>query len=705
MRPFRTFSLVVLSLFLLSACGAVPGTPVTKTPTAKTPKIHDFLSGSIPITSALSSDLPGVTKGTPLFDSVDALGTVVWAASHPTLPESGGTAEPTVWQTRNGGLSWSTWTPKVDGRPASAIFLALHFVTSSKGFALAGWDCTLPAYGDISCTGATLLATSDGGHSFSTRTLTITVTGPPASATLPPVVLAHSASLSFPSPQVGYALEGGFVFQTTDGGSTWSSLSLGDAAGLPTGMAWTSPTTGLVTTENCSSTTGRVCSLTVLKTTDGGKSFQTVDQIDSMIEGTGGVALDGPEAALTYVSAPNPPPSGCVEDCVPSANATVVLSTDQGGTWSVAQTVLVNSLTWFGPATFQDASHLLIPGGNAGAEIAATGGGLMEGSGIGGSQVSWTTLQPSWAVGPVSSTSSSGWTVGAGGQFLAKSGPPGTPLVRVSHGQPPSTSMAMVTRQKGYGVSIDTMDNRATLLATGNGGTTWRVVNSIRDLWAVSFFAPGQGWVGLSSATEKTTDGGLTFSPPAPLPQGSDAFTLHAFDAKTAIVSGNPPNQIWRTSDGGQTWTVGSLPFPASDYPMVSWANLSDGWALVWHRDLTTTKGSLALEVTHDGGKTFKILWHLPGLLAADRAVDLVTPTDGWVFLDPADPAKLGSFFPRLLHTTDGGKTWTEVRFPETSDVTPNSLDFTSGGVGWLLTIQGGLFRTTDNGVAWTHLP
>lgn len=691
----RPFPLLFLSLILLVACGTSPSPTTQNRPSGTSAPVHDFLSKTIPITGAFSSTLPGAVSGTPLVDSVTFVSpSTGWAASHPTVPESGGRQVLTLWHTTDGGVNWTSWSPRIIGAPPSPILMSMDFLSKNVGYALGGTTCTLPPYGDISCTEVSIYKTSNGGHTFTPQATL------PATGMAPAVTETHSASLSFQTPDVGYALSGGVLSKTTDAGGTWSIVSFGGAGFVPTGMSWISSDTGMVAGETCPSSGGRVCSLSVWKTIDGGQTFHRVAAATG-VEGTAGVTLEGNVAVLTFVAPPNPPPSGCIEDCVPSASGTVLLSKDMGGTWSAATTVTLSSLSWFGPATFRNATEVAIPAGNAGAEIAPVGGGITVGTGIGTAAETWTTANPSWSVGPIGA---SGWALGGGGTFLVRPTSAGN-WSQVNMSLVPTAEVDMVSAEKGFGIASGAVGGRASLLATSDGGSHWHVLPSVSGVQGISFVSPTLGWIASAQAVQTTLDGGKTFSSPHPLPAGAEARTLWALSATRALVEGGYPGLLWETSDGGVTWSPPeTLPF-SSD--LVSFASLKDGWALVWNQAGrgAETGSTLVLEATQDGGKAFQALWRLPGLLAADRAVDLVSPTEGWVFVDPADPATPGSFFPRLLHTSDGGRTWTEIRFPEAPDISPVSLDFVNPTDGWLLTDQGGLLRTTDGGRTWTHLP
>lgn len=100
--------------------------------------------------------------------------------------------------------------------------------------------------------------------------------------------------------------------------------------------------------------------------------------------------------------------------------------------------------------------------------------------------------------------------------------------------------------------------NKATLLASGDGGETWEERDLGLDerfkLTSVSF-AGNEGWVvGQPSVLLHTTDGGDTWAR-VPLSEKlpGSPYTIYALDADTAEMT-TDIGAIYRTEDGGQTW-------------------------------------------------------------------------------------------------------------------------------------------------------
>lgn len=212
----------------------------------------------------------------------------------------------------------------------------------------------------------------------------------------------------------------------------------------------------------------------------------------------------------------------------------------------------------------------------------------------------------------------------------------------------------------------------------------------------------------------RTGDGGSTWSK-SEVPIG-DAVQFTS--ATTGWLTGGPAsNQLFDTLDGGSTWdAVTSLPLLSGDLSLTTiaeplFANSEEGVVPVQIRNSDTDPGSkLYFDVTHDGGRTWTtagdpVETALDGdIFSADLARVSVVDADTW-FL----------FADRLYQTTDGGKTWSPVTSDRDDLSHTTSSEFVSATDGWAYlentdcaqvksecTTQGELIRTTDGGKTWT---
>ena len=137
-------------------------------------------------------------------------------------------------------------------------------------------------------------------------------------------------------------------------------------------------------------------------------------------------------------------------------------------------------------------------------------------------------------------------------------------------------------------------------------------------------FAPdGQhGWIFGYDLILATTDGGADWAPQTP-PGTNYIYNGTFLSAKVGWVGGDV-GQILHTTNGGQTWTVQSLPSPWwGNVKMVRFADALHGWAV-------NDKGQVA--ATPDGGKHWVV--QQSGVAGALEDVGFVDATHGWIVGD-----------------------------------------------------------------------
>jgi photosystem II stability/assembly factor-like uncharacterized protein len=279
----------------------------------------------------------------------------------------------------------------------------------------------------------------------------------------------------------------------------------------------------------------------------------------------------------------------------------------------------------------------------------------------------------------------------------ATGGPPsGTGLqaeaapAEISLSAEPGRNFGLVSELEGWFVS------GGRLLWTRDGGEQWSEITppalSDGSVLVATFLSPDKGWLAVRSAADgqlsilHTADGGARW---AALPLAGDApfeaVSLQFLDeqngwvaVKLAASSAFDLGRLYRTADGGKTWTVSTLPGGSS----VHFDNALEGWAVGGPDDET-------LFFTTDGGRTWtpRASGSLsPGFQfsAAPAALpegtieyQFLTPQTGWVevfegacsgYKAPAWQTPPPGSEPfrceartRLLKTTDGGMTWTEI--------------------------------------------
>lgn len=156
--------------------------------------------------------------------------------------------------------------------------------------------------------------------------------------------------------------------------------------------------------------------------------------------------------------------------------------------------------------------------------------------------------------------------------------------------------------------------------------------------------------------------------------------------------------QVWRTADGGETWTRASG-FPPGSVQSLSFPNPDDGWAMVFLKAMrpgpAAIRGGFTLVRTVDGGRVWTVVtalaWPPPRRRFMPGTITFSSANRGWAFGGRG-----------LMTTADGGHTWVEIALPA---LFPRTLDFISPDRGWLLTGDGRLFSTADGGVNWRQIP
>lgn len=163
---------------------------------------------------------------------------------------------------------------------------------------------------------------------------------------------------------------------------------------------------------------------------------------------------------------------------------------------------------------------------------------------------------------------------------------------------------------------------------------------------------------------------------------------------------------IVATNDGGVGWSQVTLPqlsCPCSD---MAHPTTNDGWIIAGERGPSPT-----VLATHNGGQTWSEIQDPAGqTMAFNQQIFFSSASLGWL-LSGSEPGA-GQQGKTLYHTTDGGKTWTEIAgapFGDQSGGLPSSgyvgpIVFTTAQDGWITSGRLGLLHTTDGGKTWNRV-
>jgi len=163
----------------------------------------------------------------------------------------------------------------------------------------------------------------------------------------------------------------------------------------------------------------------------------------------------------------------------------------------------------------------------------------------------------------------------------------------------------------------------------------------------------GFGYTLTSSSLAVTSDAGSSWRV-ATLPNlaAADVRTVRFVDSQTGFVVGQSGAErqgfgLWRTTDGGVTWTTSPLPAPTA--------------------------------------------------VDASAPISVAAPDESHWFVSLSLQQGLGRTGPGvLLASSNGGRTWTRRVLPRSGPIA-----FTTPTQGWLAPVEGGVYRTHDGGRTW----
>ncbi len=506
-------------------------------------------------------------------------------------------------------------------------------------------------FGDYS----TVARTTDGGATF-------TVYYPDSAKSRRNIYEAD-----FVSPTVGYACgTSGLIIKTTDGGITWDTVGVASTATYWY-LDFIDADTGYV-----GGSTGKL-----LKTTNGGVSWTEIPlgstsavvyrifMVNAQVGyiGTGsatpGRILKTTDYGATWVNQSSYTTATTVRGMwflnadtgfVGTTGYTIAKTTDGGATWNEVD---------FGSGTFYDIKFR-----NSQVGVAAGADGVVYRTTDGGA--TWTPSQT---------------------EFLKTANVYGICLNNnygefAELGSPEETNDVWICTEGGA------------IAKSTNDGATWTSVGASltrEDLRGIHYVSDNIAYaIGGSGTTTdslgvilKTTNGGMDWS----LLPFNPKFRLYAqawIDANTGFVANRGPDGIFKTTDGGNTFTQINTGYGSSTaiWYDIKFANANVGYA--------GNGTGVNLIKTTDGGATWIDLPDGHGTTAIYAL---------WVF-DSLTVISTGSGG-KTFKTTDGGLTWTNLA---TSSTTMYAIHFVNRDVGFLVGSAGRAYKTTDGGTTWTLL-
>jgi photosystem II stability/assembly factor-like uncharacterized protein len=231
-----------------------------------------------------------------------------------------------------------------------------------------------------------------------------------------------------------------------------------------------------------------------------------------------------------------------------------------------------------------------------------------------------------------------------------------------------------------------TAGSNGIIYKTIDAGNTWTETETDRPthryFYTLYFFNPSVGFAGSNAELFRTTDGGgmwrnVLTDITTPLFSGG-IESIYFVDINYGWFVTNM-GQIWKTIDGGVTW---SLCFNEADNDLTG----------VWFADhlygvVTGGKGTVLR--TSNGGAT----WTL---------VNSNVSTEHFYAMHAFDLQNLiVAAGEKVFRSADGGVTWTDVALPPSSYYNFYNIMFINKNIGWVNGQWGMIMKTTDGGATW----
>lgn len=256
----------------------------------------------------------------------------------------------------------------------------------------------------------------------------------------------------------------------------------------------------------------------------------------------------------------------------------------------------------------------------------------------------------------------------------------------------PVQVVAFIDAMRGFNV-----DRTGSVWTTVDGGNTWQ--QQEMPEWE-NFDQPEQlvfndashGWLVGGYKVLRTSDGGKSWQLAFSIGRGSDERMARLYggafpNADTAWVT-STDNILIHTSDGGANWKTLTIDARRMDLRDAFFINSVKGWVVARTND--------GIYSTADGGQRWDI--RSVGKDNRYRSIQFLNESEGWAagrkyVNDSAERIAL------LLHTTDGGRNWSEVETGIKERFFERVL-FHDQAHGWLVA-RDNIYATQDGGKTW----
>ena len=275
-------------------------------------------------------------------------------------------------------------------------------------------------------------------------------------------------------------------------------------------------------------------------------------------------------------------------------------------------------------------------------------------------------------------------------------------LGRIYRSTTSGDTWSQISSQIFTGLDEMTLLPNGTVIGVSFAGDAWRStdggVNSTRPLtgsgalpanWGVAFSDDLLGMiVGQGGYIFKTTDGGLTWTALNSGIGGVEFHDLEMFDDNTGLAVGDS-GYVLRTTNGGSYWATGRLQVTGQilfrDENLQALSIVDQNFAVA------AGNNGVVYKTFYDRGATWQSIGY--PLLPTDYLISdvkFITREIGYVAGTRPDFAILP------YSATNGGASWTAL-----DSLPAHFVDFVDPSHGWLVTVGGTGFRTTNAGGTW----